>query len=178
MKTKPSADVDTDHMLLWGKIKWKLRRLNNSERQQVKWNIQDIKCQNIQQKYEVTMSNRFEALIQEDLDVDELTQHAAKVITEMAEVLENTPKKAKKKWISNETMQLIERKRQLRNQRKRSPEYSDLKRDVQNALRKDKQERLEEKCTSRRNESKTQYWWCIQDDKRNNWEKMNATDGH
>ena len=109
----------------------------------------------------------------------ELTQNAAKVITETAEdVLGKTPKKAKKQWISHETMQLIERKRQLRNQRKRSPEYSDLKRDVQNALRKDKQERLEEKCTSRRNESKTQYWWCIQDDKRNNWEKRNATDGH
>jgi len=44
-------------------------------------------------------------------------------------------------------MQLIERKRQLRNQRKRSAEYNDLKREVQNALRKDKQEWLEEKCT-------------------------------
>ena len=50
-----------------GKIKWNLRRLNNSERQQVKWNIQDLKCENIQQKYEVTVSNRFEALMQEDL---------------------------------------------------------------------------------------------------------------
>ena len=50
-KTKPGADVDTDHMLLWGKIKWKLRRLNNSERQQVKWNIQDLKCENIRQMY-------------------------------------------------------------------------------------------------------------------------------
>jgi len=70
------------------------------------------------------------------------------VITEAAEeVLGKTPKKAKKKWISNETMQLIERKRQLRNQRKRSAEYNDLKREVQNALRKDKQEWLEEKCT-------------------------------
>ena len=78
----------------------------------------------------------------------ELTQNAAKVITETAEdVLGKTPKKAKKQWISNETMQLIERKRQLRNQRKSSAEYNDLKRDVQNALRKDKQERLEEKCT-------------------------------
>ena len=133
-----------------GKIKWKLQRLNNSERQQVKWNtgIQDLKCENIQQIYEVTVSNRFEALMQEDLDVDELTQHAAKVIAEAAEeVLGKTPKKAKKKWISNETMQLIERKRQLRNQRKRSTEYNDLKREVQNALRKDKQEWLEEKCT-------------------------------
>jgi len=44
-------------------------------------------------------------------------------------------------------MQLIERKRQLKNQRKRSAEYNDLKREVQNALRKDKQEWLEEKCT-------------------------------
>jgi len=54
VKTKPGADVDTDHMLLWGKIKWKLRRMNNSERQQVKWNIQDLKCENTQQRYEVS----------------------------------------------------------------------------------------------------------------------------
>jgi len=96
----------------------------------------------------VTVSNRFEALMQEDLDIDELTQHAAEVITEMAtEVLGKTSEKAKKKWISDETMQLIERKRQLKNQRKRSAEYNDLKREVQNAFRKDKQEWLEEKCT-------------------------------
>ena len=44
-------------------------------------------------------------------------------------------------------MQLIERKRQLKNQRKRLTEYNDLKREVQDALRKDKQEWLEEKCT-------------------------------
>jgi len=45
----------------------------------VKWNIGDLKCENIQQKYEVTASNRLEALMQEDLDVDELTQDTAKV---------------------------------------------------------------------------------------------------
>jgi len=76
--------------------------------------------------------NWFEALVQEDLDIDELTQHAAKVITEPAEeVLEKTPQKAKKKWISDETMQLIERKWQLKNQRKSSAEYNDLKSEVQ-----------------------------------------------
>ena len=48
--------------------------------------------------------------MQEDLDIDELTQHTAKVITETAEeVLGKIPKKAMKKWISDETMQLIER---------------------------------------------------------------------
>jgi len=44
-------------------------------------------------------------------------------------------------------MPLFERKRQLKNQRERSAEYNDLKREVQNAFRKDKQEWLEEKCT-------------------------------
>jgi len=39
------------------------------------------------------------------------------VITETAEeVLGKTAKQANKKWISDETMQLIERKRQLKNQ--------------------------------------------------------------
>ena len=73
------------------------------------------------------------------------------MITETAEeVLGKTAKQANKKWISDETMQLIERKRQLKNQRKRSAEYNDLKREVQNTLRKDlikffnKQEWLEE----------------------------------
>ena len=70
VKTKPGAYVDTDHMLLWGEIKWKLRRLNNSERQLVKWNIHDLKCENTQQRYEVAVTNRFEALMQEDLDID------------------------------------------------------------------------------------------------------------
>ena len=34
-----------------------------------------------------------------------------------------------------------------------------------------------EEYRSRRNESKTEHQWCIQDDKKNNWEKRNATDG-
>ena len=60
--------------------------------------------------FTTSTTNQFEALMQEDLDIDELTQHAAKVITETAEeVLGKIPKKAMKKWISDETMQLIER---------------------------------------------------------------------
>ena len=44
-------------------------------------------------------------------------------------------------------MLLIERKRQIKNQRSRSTEYTELKKEAQKALRMDKEKWLEEKCT-------------------------------
>ena len=46
----------------------------------------------------MAVTNRFEALMQEDLHIDELTQHAAKVITETAEeVLGENSQESKEK---------------------------------------------------------------------------------
>ena len=102
----------------------------------------------IQAKYEETVSNRFGVLMEKELGVDELAQEAAKVLKEAAEeTLEKVPTKAKKKWISAETMLLIERKRQIKNPRSRSTEYTELKREVQKALRTDKEKWLEEKLS-------------------------------
>ena len=73
----------------------------------MKWNtgIQDLKCENIQQIYEVTVSNRFEALMQEDLDVDECSKGDNR--NGGRSFRENSHEG--KKWISSVTMRLIER---------------------------------------------------------------------
>ena len=127
-----------------GRIRWKLRRIDKKDLYRVKWNFEDLRSDNIQAKYEETVSNRFGVLMEKELGVDELAQEVAKVLKEAAkETLEKVPTKVKKKWISAETMLLIERKRQIKNQRSRSTEYTELKREVQKALRTDKEKWLE-----------------------------------
>jgi len=46
----------------------------------VKWNFEDLRSDNIQAKYEETVSNRFGVLMEKELVVDELAQEAAKVL--------------------------------------------------------------------------------------------------
>ena len=63
IKTKPGADADTDHELLSGNIKWKLRSLKRQQQQQQpRWNIDALKCKELAHVYAVEVGNRFETL--------------------------------------------------------------------------------------------------------------------
>ena len=82
----------------------------------MRWNVEGLSSDDIQAKYEETVSNRFGVLMEKEFGVHELAQEAAKVLKEAAEeTLGKVPTKVKKKWISAETMLLIERKRQIKN---------------------------------------------------------------
>ena len=43
VKTKPGAEADTDHVLLVGRIRWKLRRIDKKDLYQVRWNVEDLR---------------------------------------------------------------------------------------------------------------------------------------
>jgi len=76
-----------------------------------------------------------------------LLQQATAAINEVAEeTIGKEARKIKKKWISEETMTLLEQKRNLKGNRKKENEYRIIKQEVQTALRKDKELWLEQKC--------------------------------
>jgi len=85
-------------------------------------------------------------LMEEYMDVQELLQQATAAINEVAEeTVGKEARKIKKKWISDETMTLLEQKRNLKGNRKKENEYRIIKKEVQTALRKDKELWLEQK---------------------------------
>ena len=47
-----------------GRIRWKLRRIDKNDLYQVKWNVEGLRSDDIQAKYEETVSNRFGVLME------------------------------------------------------------------------------------------------------------------
>src|SRR6218665_950640 len=97
--------------------------------------------------YETKISNRFEALkyVIEEKTPNELWEETKKVlITTSEEIVGYKKKDRTKPWITEETLNLIDKKREAKQRDKN--EYREMKAKVQRELRKDKQKHLESIC--------------------------------
>ena len=147
----PGADIDSDHNLLIADMRLKLKRPKKSANIP-KYDIESLKNQDISQKYSIEVSNRFQLLSDTERTPNELWNVVKDTIHETASKILGKPKpKPKKPWISPDTFDLIDKKRQLRQQRLQSEEanerYKTTKHSVQTGIRSDKDNWLEEQCT-------------------------------
>ncbi|KAI8493303.1 hypothetical protein Bbelb_293070 [Branchiostoma belcheri] len=107
---------------------------------------------NSSEAYNIEVCNRFEALnlLQEERTPEEFSESFAEAIKAAAEkVLGKAPRKANHPWISQETLDLIDRRRELKARRTTlSGEllYREVNKRVQSEARKDKARWLEEQC--------------------------------
>jgi hypothetical protein len=154
VRTQPGVTFETDHNLLYGKIRI---RLKNLEKKKVtkRFNVEALKRSTVATRYSIEVSNRFEALLAEedsdDLDPEELWTKAAQIIKEAADrTIGRVKRRVKKEWLSASTLLLIEKKRRVKDLRHHSDdlmeEYKMLKRDVQREVRKDRERWLESEC--------------------------------
>ena len=153
VKTVPGAVFDTDHNLLCSKLRNKLKNLPKGK-QVKKINVEALKNEATKIKYAVEIKNRFEVLMQDTSvqDGDSLWNKAKNAMKETGEItLGKVKKKTKgKDWISKQTLLLVEKKRKVKQLRNLSEdmenEFRMLKRDVQRAVRKDKEKWIAELC--------------------------------
>ncbi|XP_072016308.1 uncharacterized protein [Amphiura filiformis] len=150
-RTFPGADIDSDHNLLYADVKLCLKILKKA-RTLANYDIQSLQDESIKEKYQVEISNTFQALSNTENTPEELWCDFKDNIHKAAnKVLGKRKRKAKKPWICEETLQVIDAKRQLRPQSQHSTEinieYKKLKKDVEKRVREDKELWLEQECS-------------------------------
>lgn len=112
VKVFRGADVGSDHHLVVGKIKLKLRKGKFATHQRPKYNLTPLANSEKRSEYAVTVANRFQAL--EDLTTIDIEQHwkeIKEVWTNCCEEVLGKRERRNKDWISENTLtKIAERK--------------------------------------------------------------------
>ena len=145
-KTYPGADCGSDHELLVASLEMKLRKTRKPAAP-IRFDLTQIPTE-----YGVEVSNKFETLISiaEEMTPDDLATEAQNIILESAK--NHIPKRKKKKqqYISDETLKLIEERRELkvRGFNLSTALYKEKCKEIKRSIRKDKKNFISKQCQS------------------------------
>lgn len=156
VRVKRGADAASDHHLLTGRLKLKLKRIHVTQTGRRKYNVESLRDEQKRSSFTLTLSNRFQVL-RDTMDSTEINQMWEETRdtfkTTCKEVL--GPKKSQhKEWISPDTLQKIEKRKQKKQEinvcRTRASksaaqaEYSECHKEVKRNIKKDKQAYFED----------------------------------
>ena len=159
------ADVDSDHSLVLSTVQLRLKRSSPRSTKEPRLDIEALRDENIRTSFEKEVITQLTA-VQTANDLDE---EAATVSKAMREAAKNTlPKKreAKKPWITERTLNLVDEKRLAKLRRQDSEKHAETYKKVCNAVkmsvRQDKEQWLKDRCTeiekcTESNKSKSAY---------------------
>ena len=142
-KSMPGADCDSDHVPVVCKFQVKLKRRKQAI-SKPKYQIDLLKSDNqLKEEFSVEIKNRFEKL-SEITEVEELWQKMKNSLNEvMEEKIPKTDKKAHKKWINLEILQLMEERRKATLNKEL---YKELNKQVKRKCNEAKERWINEQC--------------------------------
>ncbi|CAG2233590.1 unnamed protein product [Mytilus edulis] len=115
VKVKRGADVYSDHHLVIGKIRLKLRK-NKCKTPSKIIDFGKLKQPEIQQNFNIELKNRFEVLQLEEneIDINSKWQHMSEIYLKTSEDILGYKNKERKEWISEKTWALIMERKLLK----------------------------------------------------------------
>ena len=151
------ADIGSDHHLLVGKVKIKLKRYGNSfckEGKRVRFHVNLLQDPQKRQEFQIELKNRFELLgTLKDVDVDGQWEKVKEVMKSTCSSVLGEQREPRSEWITLESLERIGKGREAKQvvnkarTRKEKPEaqrkYSELNKSVNNSIKKDKNVFLE-----------------------------------
>ncbi|XP_078246377.1 uncharacterized protein LOC144588115 [Pogona vitticeps] len=139
-KKRPGAECGSDHQPLIAKFKLRLKRVGKTTGP-LRYNLNQIPYE-----YTVEVKNRFKELDLVDRVPEELWIEARNIVQEAATKTIPKKRKCKKaKWLSNEALEIAERRREAKYKGDRES-YRKLNADFQRIARRDKRAFLNEQC--------------------------------
>ena len=143
-KSLPGADCGSDHVPVVCKMKVKLRKLKKAKLSP-KFQVEFLKTNDeMRSKFRIDVRNRFEAL-ESITETEELWDRMKNSINEA--MIENIPKKPKrenKKWITEDILELMKERRQIKNVDEQK--YKNLTKEIKKRCNEAKEKWLNDQC--------------------------------
>ena len=159
VKVRRGADVASDHHLVVGKFKLKLKKNWTADpRRKSRYNVNYLKDQEVKEQYGITLSNKYQVLQEileedEDVTVEQHWEEVKKTFNSTCEETLGRKKADQREWISAESSRRIQerklKKAAVNNSRTRAAkqraqeEYSESNKEVRRSIRKDRREYIE-----------------------------------
>jgi exonuclease III len=143
-KAFPGADCGSDHVPVISKIRVKLKRIKQPQKN-IKLQVHILKAdRNLREQFRIKVQNRFEALDQITQTEVLWEQMKSSILTSAEEIIPKTQLKKKKRWMTNEILQLMEQRRL----KKSNPhEYQLIDKSIKKKCSEAKEKWLNEQCS-------------------------------
>uniref|UniRef100_A0A3P9IPR5 Endonuclease/exonuclease/phosphatase domain-containing protein n=1 Tax=Oryzias latipes TaxID=8090 RepID=A0A3P9IPR5_ORYLA len=144
VRSRRGADVGSDHHLVIGKFKLKLKKyLTQGTTQMRRYNVEQLMDQNTRANFKLELANRFALLSQlpEDASVEQMWKETKSLWIETCETVLEKRTRQYKEWITPDTRRKIEERRTkkavLNNSKTRSAK-AEANKEVKKSIKKDK----------------------------------------
>ena len=146
------ADVGSDHHLLMARVRLRIAKVRKGESGRVRFEVSKLKDLEVRNAFKLALHNRFEGLQQlmgeEELSVEDEWKQIEQGYVETCEQVLGRAKANRKEWISKETWEIIEQRKEAKNimnmartrkqKRDANKRYQELNREVKRRCRRDK----------------------------------------
>jgi hypothetical protein len=155
VRARRGADGASDHHLLTGKLRLKLKKRHRPSKARKKFNYQFLKDEEVRREFGINLSNRFATLEDEQpSDVHQEWEKMKTIINETCEEVLGLQKQENKEWITPATIEKLEerkwKKGTLNNSRTRAAKttaqqaYKEAHEEVKRSIKEDKQRYIDE----------------------------------
>ena len=157
VRVKRGADIASDHHLLIGQFKLKLKAVKKLQSSAgFRFNVANLQCKEKLDTFRITLQNRFQVL-QHSEDLDTQWTNTRDMFVHTCEETLGKKNIRRKPWISDDTWSKIETRRQKKEKRNTSTteeskttaehEYTDAEKEVKKGTRRDKRRYFEDLAT-------------------------------
>ena len=163
----PGADIGSDHELVIMTFKLHLKRVNKQGQTKIKFDLEKLKDPTIAEAFEAMIGGNFAALTtlcDDDRDIDTITNTLNAAVTDTANEILGKYRTVKKPWVTNDVLDLCDKCRELKKKSdtEGAKEYRAINQDVKKAMKKAKENWIDEQCQSiednlKKNNSKKAY---------------------
>lgn len=147
VKTYPGADVPSDHNLLLANLCIKLKKINRPEIKSFTGNFELLKEQIIKDEVQNKLEGEFQKINQQN-GTDDINEKWGKIKNVFKNTINSHLKKGhpkkKQRWMTNEILNLMEKRRQYRN--KNEIEYKRVHGEIKRKIRQAKVEWFSQEC--------------------------------
>ena len=109
-------DVSSDHHLLMTTVKLRLKRFTTANSTRTKYNVGPLREKDTQAAFQISLSNRFQPLQEliedNETDIETRWEHCRKLWHDTCEEVLGKKKTQHKEWISADTIQKLETRRE------------------------------------------------------------------
>lgn len=152
-RTFPGADIGSDHDLVMMNFRIHLKKKVGEKSKRTKFNLEKLSDPRVAKEFEVRLGGKFaplQALDPENTSIDEQIDLFNNAITATAEEVLGKSRSTKRPWVTQEILDMCDRRRELKEGKLRSEEgarcYREANKAVKRKLKEEKEKWIEEKC--------------------------------
>lgn len=143
-RTYPGADIGSDHDLVLLTMKIRLKKKYQAAQPRIKFDLEKLKDPEIEEVFQAQLGGRFAALNLLDRDINDLTNSFNEAVRETAEEVLGRQRKKHQPWISNDILDLCDKRRSLKKTKNSSPQEAAQYHETNNLVRKKMKEAKEQ----------------------------------